>query len=263
MPTLRVGPNNTIQYVTSNGDVLSEVKFDPNTGSFRFVDGTDTPAPAEMGATSVPSIGVDGTGLTLEEDGGDLVYTDSNSNVVFRYNEDTGTWEMDSLSTDDLAIGPTRYLRHVENIDAGGSTADIDLSGILGNQIVEDKDVILVINWSDKGNQQDLHMRFNGDGPTTGDYVYTTEDGSTTDNADEIALLQSSANFGVGKLVISVAANYDPSMSVIEGSVRDDRTTVVAKRGSKDINEPVNSAQIIPTGTGGDLTIQVLERGRF
>lgn len=104
MPTLRVGPNNTIQYVTSNGDVLSEVKFDPDTGSFRFVDGTDTPVPAEMGATSLPSLDVDGTGLTLEEDGGDLVYTDSNNNVVFRYNEATGTWEMDSLSTEALTI---------------------------------------------------------------------------------------------------------------------------------------------------------------
>jgi hypothetical protein len=107
MPTLKVGPNNTIQYVTSNGDVLSEVKFDPDTGSFRFVDGVDDPAPAELGPASVPSLDVDGTGLTLEEDGGDLVYTDSNSNVVFRYNEDTGTWEMDSLSTDALSTGIT------------------------------------------------------------------------------------------------------------------------------------------------------------
>jgi hypothetical protein len=58
------------------------------------------------GTLEGPSLTINNADLTITEDGGDWVAKDGNGNVVLRYDEASGSWVMDSLSTEKILSGP-------------------------------------------------------------------------------------------------------------------------------------------------------------
>jgi len=76
-------------------------------------------------AARAQSLGIENTGASLGEDSGDLVVKDSDGSVVLRYDSDTGSWEMDSLSTNTVDISDT--------ILESGEFVDIQSAGVSEN----------------------------------------------------------------------------------------------------------------------------------
>ena len=172
-----------------------------------------------------------------------------------------GDGNFDSVNTGNLLIGDVEYLNHINDyVVSGGGAIDIsDFDSLTMDY--PDRELILLLKWNDGGTQQDIHIRFNGDGAATGNYGYVDESGTETAGENNIVLMTQSSPFNGAYFTISISRAFETLLSVDRAMVREDRADSIAQRGFRDTVENTTSIQIIPTsGTDGTLKARLFER---
>jgi len=163
--------------------------------------------------------------------------------------------------TNRLDLAGTRYAEHIEEFSSNNANK-VSLSAFNSiSRATTTREIIIDVFWYDAGEEQDLILRLNGDGSSSGDYIYTDDSGTRSTGQNEIVLLTELDAFGGGRLTISVTRRFDAVISVARAGVRSDRTDVEAIRGSRNVDETISSIELIQTGsTDGELNGRVFER---
>jgi len=214
--------------------------------------------------------------------GGNFVLAkDTNANtVLLEYDPATDTWEYagdvdmnggnvsgvgtltaDSVNTGVLGIEGKDYLNHIEDVSVeSGNTANISNFDDITDS-TSGREIIIALRYTDGGTQQDLYLRMNGDGDSTGNYDYELN-GTTTNDANEIPLITQSGSFTGGWMTLALSRVYEPIVSVSDARVRKQSGTIGADAGLLDESTAdLSSVQLIPSaGADAVINARVFER---
>lgn len=167
--------------------------------------------------------------------------------------------DVGSLSAESANIGGGDVFRRVSRKTPSSGTATIQFSGL--NDDVEYR---LFYSTSTGG---DIFLRFNGDGASTGNYVYWDESGTRQSGQNEVLLTAISATTAVGGAVTIGTPWYTNTAERIAANHRllpgnPGRTDGFGREGARDTQESLTSIEIITSDSmiGGDTVVELWER---
>jgi hypothetical protein len=184
--------------------------------------------------------------------GGSAEFTDVDSDNI------TNSGQID---TDGLEFAGTTELENIESVStSNGAPAVVDgFSNITDN--TSDRTIVIKGRFLDGGVQQDVNIRFNGDGPSQTNYRFQDQSNTQRKSQSEIKLLTQNSAFNSCLFSFSVGRVFDHVLEVRTNMNRQDRAQAVARRGGRNDNVPLDSIEIIPSsGTDGLVDIQAFER---
>jgi len=237
----------------------SEATVDSISADSATVEGTTSTGDLESGDATVEAITADSATVEGTTSTGDLESGDATVEAITADSATVeGTTTTQALEADRATIGQVADKGDVYSL-IDRSTPSSAMSGLTFNNL--DEHSVYRMFYSLKiGGSQDLLLRFNGDGDSTGDYDYWDETGTILTGENEIQLIDiSGVNITSGIIEITTAGfnetgHISANHSLIGGNP--DRINGFAEVGIKQTSEPLQSIEITsPSSFSGDNTL--------